>query len=852
MNIANTLITPSILSLFGLVAVLGGIGVWFLIRRKRQRLWLPTLRLMTVDSSPLPKLRLVRPPLVAFLCFLLSVLALLWLSLQPNRLEFSAVIKHNNRTHVFVDLSPSTEAASPEQRRLLLGEIYTAYQGVGDLTVSHSLDLQPKSVASQADFAAFVASLPTQRQGTELGPMMTEQLDLLGTIDRLIIASDRDKYSWSSFNWQVLTDKLEIIHANLEVAEGEQNVFIDDVVLSDQKLDRSSSWTVSIARNTDQGAVQGRLSLEIAGVKLRNLVWSLPAGQGHIEITVSLKAKELESIGALRDQDILKWDLTVEGANAITADDTFYSYFRGFRRKILLVSQNEGEMFLEDSMHHLQTVLEVLEFDTKRIDKLDNEAEYLDYPLWIIAGHDSAVGRYCPKKIPELYRAKRSGDPSAMGKRLPTIWLMPRDQGASFEGLCHCYSNLADDAAGKGDKPAYCEGLEVRDQYIGVLNSVGALQIGGQLDDLQGAWAFRRKIAAIDLDIFALTLPLKPSRSIGISYDMMPKVVRFFLELANIESVGGGGRGVFPRLVGNQRGADNQVLQSNVPRSESLLALWSQEYLPKPWAERALYLNQSREGLREQKNPLFWLKLCFWLVIAMIVLEIIWILLRRIRQLGKSSALVLIASASFWAPHPAEASVKIAGAGYGDLSEDKLLSLMQQVSARTSIELSPKFNAVDFASQTPFAVPWLWLASPQVAQRRTADLQRWLQRGGFLIIENFMPVEQIAAQGLDFAGRWQAIPPDHELMRSFHLLAALPPCNDLVWHGLHFDDRIAAIGIPFSLLKFLLGQSKGNSCVKNLGQEEAQRIFINILMVALTTDYKKDQIHLPEILKRLR
>jgi len=34
--------------------------------------------------------------------------------------------------------------------------------------------------------------------------------------------------------------------------------------------------------------------------------------------------------------------------------------------------------------------------------------------------------------------------------------------------------------------------------------------------------------------------------------------------------------------------------------------------------------------------------------------------------------------------------------------------------------------------------------------------------------------------------------------------------------------------------------------------EKGYRAFINLLMVALTTDYKKDQVHLPEILKRLR
>jgi hypothetical protein len=89
-------------------------------------------------------------------------------------------------------------------------------------------------------------------------------------------------------------------------------------------------------------------------------------------------------------------------------------------------------------------------------------------------------------------------------------------------------------------------------------------------------------------------------------------------------------------------------------------------------------------------------------------------------------------------------------------------------------------------------------------------------------------------------------------MRSFHLLDSLPECQGKVWQGFHFDDRIAVIGIPFSLLEGLLNDVNANPCLKQIGRERATRIFINIVMVALATDYKKDQIHLPEILKRLR
>ncbi len=58
--------------------------------------------------------------------------------------------------------------------------------------------------------------------------------------------------------------------------------------------------------------------------------------------------------------------------------------------------------------------------------------------------------------------------------------------------------------------------------------------------------------------------------------------------------------------------------------------------------------------------------------------------------------------------------------------------------------------------------------------------------------------------------------------------------------------------MPFSLLEAIQDQSNKPSCIADISTETLDRIFINILMATLTTDYKKDQVHLPEILKRLR
>ena len=58
--------------------------------------------------------------------------------------------------------------------------------------------------------------------------------------------------------------------------------------------------------------------------------------------------------------------------------------------------------------------------------------------------------------------------------------------------------------------------------------------------------------------------------------------------------------------------------------------------------------------------------------------------------------------------------------------------------------------------------------------------------------------------------------------------------------------------MPHRLLAYLRDKGEDVPCLRPTGREMATRIFVNLLMVALAGDYKKDQVHLPEILKRLR
>lgn len=165
-------------------------------------------------------------------------------------------------------------------------------------------------------------------------------------------------------------------------------------------------------------------------------------------------------------------------------------------------------------------------------------------------------------------------------------------------------------------------------------------------------------------------------------------------------------------------------------------------------------------------------------------------------------------------------------------------------------------------SKQTLSDPWIWthkLSDLTDANGKfKIEIVNWIKKGGFLVIENVKDTGELNLAIKDhfshhsFTPEWKPIPPDHEIMRSFYLLDSLPQCSGGSWQGFIFDDRLAILVIPFRFLESLSDNPSVQECKSSLNREQMVRTFVNILMVAMATDYKKDQIHLPEILKRLR
>ena len=402
----------------------------------------------------------------------------------------------------------------------------------------------------------------------------------------------------------------------------------------------------------------------------RTVGWKIPDGERSITVNVSVPRKEMLKLGVTFDDEVLLWNHVPASIDSVKFDNEFRSFFRAQRQDVLVVSDPLGEMFLDDPAHHLKTSLEVLGFKVHRLDKIQNEKEYLKMPLWILLGGSQGTQSYCPSTLGKqgLRNAGITGQGIASA-RLPKIWLLPNNFSANYSDLCHCFHNLIEDRNGRGKKPLYCEELETRDQYISVLRSVGSQQVGGAVDDIMGSWAWHRKRTERKMEVLAFTVPLRPSRQIGLSYDTIPRLVKTFLQFSNLISTEGKVQeGAWPRLDQAYGNNEKRVAMSNVPRPESLMLQTPSQDLPPQWSESGVFNRQKNAGVKEEDDPRDWIRLGFWVIVGFLTFEVLWLLVSHFRGIktGKNELIVL---ALLMLPFDGEAKVDLSLVGYDYLPE---------------------------------------------------------------------------------------------------------------------------------------------------------------------------------------
>ncbi|HAK38198.1 MAG: DUF4159 domain-containing protein [Nitrospinaceae bacterium] len=198
-------------------------------------------------------------------------------------------------------------------------------------------------------------------------------------------------------------------------------------------------------------------------------------------------------------------------------------------------------------------------------------------------------------------------------------------------------------------------------------------------------------------------------------------------------------------------------------------------------------------------------------------------------------------------------------------------SLLGQVARRTSIEVNREPLQIKLSDPNLYRYPFIYLAGNEkfesFSQEELHRLRNYLSFGGFLLIDDNSAK---ANSKFDTSVReminqlfpqipLQKISRDHSIFRSFYLINRVTGRKQInpYMEGIKIKGR--------TVLIYSTNDFGGAWARDNLGQwshdiigggsrqrQLTIRLGVNIIMYALTLDYKKDMVHLPIILERLR
>ncbi|MCB9687156.1 MAG: DUF4159 domain-containing protein [Alphaproteobacteria bacterium] len=195
--------------------------------------------------------------------------------------------------------------------------------------------------------------------------------------------------------------------------------------------------------------------------------------------------------------------------------------------------------------------------------------------------------------------------------------------------------------------------------------------------------------------------------------------------------------------------------------------------------------------------------------------------------------------------------------------------LLYEVQGTTSVECEPRAVRVRPDDPALFEHPFAVLLGDgrfQIDDAGAEQLERYLSYGGFLLIDDCAagdgPFDSSVRALIDrlFPTRpLNPLPSDHSLYRSFFLLKRPLGRVDryAVAEGVTFDNMTPLVYVRNDLSGALDRGDDGrpaHSCVPGgEGQRrEAIKLGINLVLYALTSNYKKDQAHVRQLMKEGR
>jgi len=212
-----------------------------------------------------------------------------------------------------------------------------------------------------------------------------------------------------------------------------------------------------------------------------------------------------------------------------------------------------------------------------------------------------------------------------------------------------------------------------------------------------------------------------------------------------------------------------------------------------------------------------------------------------------------------------------------DIAKAGLEGLSEVLRSRTSVEPADPV-AIDLEKDEPRLYPLIYWpvtsTQPALSPRGTAALDRYLRTGGILFIDTRdqqMTFDRPAGGNPDLKRLLSGIetpplvtmPPDHVLTKTFYLLGDMPGrwSGGKLWieaGGGRVNDGVTTIIIgsnDYAGAWAVDQRGRGLMPVQPGGEQQREmsfRVGVNIVMHALTGNYKDDLVHVSDIMQRLR
>lgn len=862
--------------------------LWWLIRKQRKVIWFPLLKILP-PGRPTPKqITWSHPPWLDWLMWLLLFGVTSFLYLRPFGLSSAASdLEEPSEVLVLIDqsfslssqidtteykkwlqsfLSPLMTLVKRENSKSVVTKVYLIGSAQGGVTNLEDLNWNKLDLRFNTPDQAGQEYV-THRSMCLAKPSCT-----------LVVVSDRDSDFWDSFPSKM--PRVLRVEPFEKFKEG-VNYFVDSAWLTpdvlgtwqlELRIERAPLFDTEKSRpdaSVDESSLLDGKKIEVEWILAEKTIqsWEISFQQGQkiSELNVSLTPAQVDLVRRAKGGSG-RIRLTV--SDLLLEDNQTLLFQKPLPPLVHLYAKTESESLLSGRVHAIRTALEMsgarvaLMSDTTNLAQLKTNSPRAEVP-------DGVLFLEGPQSLGDAKIKEIADDLSAYLKtqNRGRVWILPRTTGWVSREYCKLTFMLS--SAMKNpkvdsvvqDTSTLCDGASNPVGWLSALKKDGWHESSNSIN-----------VEDIDqpVSVYASTDQL---RSWFISFAPSELVSRAWTYVwikdfvKDLEK----GRSVEAVVEDFSEALLSKEQMNLVPKSESRFQWKRASELPPIFEMTGVNdivsdLKEARGGSMTEVKSYPLLGFIFYFLIGYSFLQLAVLVLRRMRRpkLGQVvsivSSIVLPLTATLGTVISLGLSERAASQSFvfSPTGESKSLALKfsrlsMELDRRTSLKMSTNPRAFNFKNPDE---GWVWLSATSF-DRWPSEIAEISRRGLLLVVEGQLSDDQISRLVSSYqtdkgSASYTGIGPDHAIFKSFHLLKRLPGCGGGSWDHIVFDQKSIVIVIPFAFSEAVSDGSKLPACLAGVDQEELTRVFINLLMYAQTLDYKLDQIHLPEILKRIR